>query len=375
MEFQQYHDIVEKWICALNENRLVHYISYWSELQYLEEVFLEMKKQLQAFYQENPEKYQELYGPSNLDPIEETFYQLQRIWSANMAVKPLKLKDTTQNIKYIVKNTKLQRYKLTIETIPCYHIFREEDPIYLAWLNALLVVQNIPIEHLIEMENTTFDLLDVEEYCEEEGILEDLYNEINSNDIRNHSDYDEIFEIAKRVKNIQLMTIEYIESAKSDTLKRLISKHISPIYYPRFFRKYMQYFDDEEIIDILSLLKIPNQIIENYLKNTKINITKDLNKIINNDDDLSDTINPNTEIVKLANQIPENIKFDQLLYHLETRIIQMIIQLISDKQFSNQDPMVVEQTINLILDKLYLYLFKECQKVESISIANIFELW
>lgn len=137
----------------------------------------------------------------------------------------------------------------------------------------------------------------------------------------------------------------------------------------------MQYFDDEEIIDILSLLKIPNQIIENYLKSTKINITKDLNKIINNDDDLNDTINPNTEIVKLANQIPENIKFDQLLYHLETRIIQMIIQLLSDKQFSNQEPMIVEQTINLVLDKLYLYLFKECQKVESISIANIFELW
>lgn len=126
----------------------------------------------------------------------------------------------------------------------------------------------------------------------------------------------------------------------------------------------MQYFDDEEIIDILSLLKIPNQKIENYLKNTKINITKDLN----------DTINPNTEIVKLANQIPENIKFDQLLYHLEIRIIQMIIQLISNEQFSNQDPIVVGQTINLVLDKLYLYLFKECQKVESISIANIFEL-
>lgn len=333
-----------------------------------------MKKQLQTFYQENPEKYQEMYGNSNLDPIEETFYQLQRIWSTNMAVNPLKLKDTTQNIKYIVKNTRLQRYKLTIETIPCYHIFHEEDPIYLAWLNALLVVQNIPIEHLIEMENTTFDLLDVEEYCEEEGILESLQNEINSDDIRNHPDYNEIFEKAKLIANLQIMTSDYIQNAKVDTLKRLISKHISPTYYPRFFRKYMQYFDDEEIIDILSLLKIPNQIIENYLQNIKIKITKDLNKIINNDDDLSDTINPNTEIVKLANQIPENIKFDQLLYHLETRIIQMIIQLLSDKQFSNEDSVVFDQALSLVLEKLYLYLFKECQKVEAISVADIFEL-
>lgn len=358
----------------MNENRLVHYISYWSELQYLEEILIEMKKQLQDFYQENPEKYQEMYGNSNLDPVEETIYQLQRIWSANMAVNPLKLKDTTQNIKYIVKNTRLQRYKLTIETIPCYHIFHEEDPIYLAWLNALLVVQNIPIEHLIEMENTTFDLLDVEEYCEEEGILESLQNEINSDDIRNHPDYNEIFEKAKLIANLQIMTGDYIQNAKVDTLKRLISKHISPIYYPRFFRKYMQYFDDEEIIDILSLLKIPNQIIENYLKSTKINITKDLNKIINNDDDLSDTINPNTEIVKLANQIPESIKFDQLLYHLETRIIQMVIQILSKQQFSNEDSVVFDQALSLVLDKLYLYLFKECQKVEAISVADIFEL-
>lgn len=374
LNHQHYREIIEKWICALNENRLVHYISYWTELQYLEDVLIEMKKQLQEFYQEHPEKYQEMYGNSNLDPVEETIYQLQRIWSANMNVDPLKLRDTKQNIKYIVENTKLQRYKLTIETIPCYHIFREEDPIYLAWLNALLVVQNIPIEHLIEMENTTFDLLDVEEYCEEEGILENLQNEVYSDDIRNHPEYHDLFEKAKLVKNIQIMTNDYIENTNADTLKRLISNHVSPTYYPRFFRKYMQYLDDEEIIDILSLLNVPTETLKSYIQKAKTNITKDLNKIVDNNYDLNNTFNPNTEIVKLANQIPENIKFEKLLSHLETRIIQMLIQILSDQKFSNEDSIIFEQAISLVLDKIYLYLFKECQKVEAISVADIFEL-
>lgn len=374
LNHQHYREIIEKWICTLNENRLVHYISYWSELQYLEEVLIEMKKQLQAFYQEHPEKYQEIYGDSNLDPVEETIYQLQRIWSANMSVDALKLRDTTQNIKYIVENTRLQRYKLTIETIPCYHIFHEEDPIYLAWLNALLVVQNIPIEHLVEMENTTFDLLDVEEYCEEEGILESLQNEINSDDIRQHPEYHELFEKAKLIKNIQIMTTDYVENAKADMLKQLISKHISPTYYPRFFRKYMQYLDDEEIMDILNLSNLPTETLKNYIQNMKTNITKDLNKIIDNEYKLTSKFNPNTEIVKIANQIPENIKFDQLLSHLEIRIVQIMIQILSDQKFSNEDSIVFNQAISLVIDKLYLYLFKECQKVEAISIADIFEL-
>ena len=110
------------------------------------------------------------------------------------------------------------------------------------------------------------------------------------------------------------------------------------------------------------------------IQNAKTNITKDLNKIVNNEYELNNKFNPNTEIVKLANQIPENIKFEKLLSHLETRIIQMLIQILSDQKFSNEDSIIFEQAINLVLDKIYLYLFKECQKVEAISVADIFEL-
>lgn len=136
----------------------------------------------------------------------------------------------------------------------------------------------------------------------------------------------------------------------------------------------MQYLDDEEIIDILSLLNVPTETLKKYIQNAKTNITKDLNKIVNNEYKLNNKFNPNTEIVKIANQIPENIKFEKLLSHLETRIIQMLIQILSDQKFSNEDSIIFEQAINLVLDKIYLYLFKECQKVEAISVADIFEL-
>ena len=136
----------------------------------------------------------------------------------------------------------------------------------------------------------------------------------------------------------------------------------------------MQYLDDEEIMDILNLSNLPTETLKNYIQNMKTNITKDLNKIIDNEYKLTSKFNPNTEIVKIANQIPENIKFDQLLSHLEIRIVQIMIQILSDQKFSNEDSIVFNQAISLVIDKLYLYLFKECQKVEAISIADIFEL-
>lgn len=378
-----YRQIIYKWLESQPAESILQIIAYFSEYNQLEEVLLHTKNLLKEFYKQNPDHFKEIYGYDVDDPTDETFYVLQRIWSCNMDAEPfITTKDAKQNIKYMMKHSKFARYKIVIEIIQNYGKFNDDDPLFLAWLEAVLNVEHIPLEHIIEVKNAQFDDDDVEDYLESIGKLEQLLNETEHGLIGEHPEYNQYLQEAKFTYNLQTMASEYIDNINHEKLKQLICENTTRKYFPRMIRKYFQFLNSEgfyqmiyDLIDVteskVETQKFAEEIIEDIIETTLQSIAIEVyGEMIEIKND------PTNEAVAIVNQADQNLPLEQLFDICELSMYRVLYDVFGDieEEIGDEEFQYTWTVLDSILTTEYQFLFQEFQKAEPIEIKTIFEL-
>lgn len=378
-----YQQIIQKWIQSLPAKKVLDIIAFFSEYNQLEQVLLRTKNLLKDFYKENPDYYEEIYYEQVPNPVDETFYKMQRIWSSNMSCPSFRAtKDAKENIKYMMNTTKFARYKIVIKLMTNYTI-DEKDPLFLTWLQALLEVQHIPMEHIIEADVAPFDDDDLADYLKSENKLDEALSETEHNLLFEHPNYDQLFEEAKWNFKLQSLATNYLDNSDYDVFKDLLIANCTRMYFPRLIRKYYQFLNSEgfyEMIDDLIEFEPSDLSKEEMIETVMRKIIETTTQAFANHiygEPIEIDGDPTNDAIRIINHADQNISLAVLFDICEASMSRVFFQIFDLENTPEEDTDTLikfGETLDEIFSAVYPFLFHESQKAEPISIAQIFEL-
>lgn len=230
MDPEFFQDAFMKWSHSLINEEKGNILSFWSEYSEFEAVLYQLKENLEMLYHHIPDYYFQIYDEKIKNPVKKTFDRLQEIFSVMAGRRPLNRPSIDKAIQRIVESGAGSRYKVVIPFAFAHPMFEEDDPVFSLWLDAMLEVQQIPFQLVLDehfgmylIDNLMSDLSKQEEYQK--------FIKMDPQELYHNEEFDQLFIEHKNLYALECMMPDVLHDMDTEKMEALLEQ-LPSVHYP-----------------------------------------------------------------------------------------------------------------------------------------------
>lgn len=230
MDPEFFQDAFMQWQHSLINEEKGNILAFWSEYSEFEAVLYQLKENLEMLYHHIPDYYFQIYDEKVKNPVKKTFDRLQEIFSVLAGRRPLNRPSIDKAIQRIVESGEGSRYKVMISFAFAHPMFEEEDPVFSLWLDAMLEVQQIPFQLVLDehfgmylIENFMSDLKKHEKYQK--------FLKMDPQELYQNAEFNQLFIEHKKLYALECMLPDILHDMDIEKMEALLEQ-LPSVHYP-----------------------------------------------------------------------------------------------------------------------------------------------
>lgn len=230
MDPEFFQDAFMKWSHSLINEEKGNILAFWSEYSEFEAVLYQLKENLEMLYHHIPDYYFQIYDEKIKNLVKKTFDRLQEIFSVMAGRRPLNRPSIDKAIQRIVESGAGSRYKVVIPFAFAHPMFEEDDPVFSLWLDAMLEVQQIPFQLVLDehfgmylIDNLMSDLSKQEEYQK--------FIKMDPQELYHNEEFDQLFIEHKNLYALECMMPDVLHDMDTEKMEALLEQ-LPSVHYP-----------------------------------------------------------------------------------------------------------------------------------------------
>lgn len=230
MDPEFFQDAFMKWSHSLINEEKGNILAFWSEYSEFEAVLYQLKENLEMLYHHIPDYYFQIYDEKVKNPVKKTFDRLQEIFSVMAGRRPLNRPSIDKAIQRIFESGAGSRYKVVIPFAFAHPMFEEDDPVFSLWLDAMLEVQQIPFQLVLDehfgmylIDNLMSDLSKQEEYQK--------FIKMDPQELYHNAEFDQLFIEHKNLYALECMMPDVLHDMDIEKMESLLEQ-LPSVHYP-----------------------------------------------------------------------------------------------------------------------------------------------
>ena len=230
MDPEFFQDAFMQWQHSLINEEKGNILAFWSEYSEFEAVLYQLKENLEMLYHHIPDYYFQIYDEKVKNPVKKTFDRLQEMFSVMAGRRPLNRPSIDKAIQRIVESGAGSRYKVVIPFAFAHPMFEEDDPVFSLWLDAMLEVQQIPFQLVLDehfgmylIDNLMSDLSKQEEYQK--------FIKMDPQELYHNEEFDQLFIEHKNLYALECMMPDVLHDMDTEKMEALL-KQLPSVHYP-----------------------------------------------------------------------------------------------------------------------------------------------